>query len=59
MTNNEILEAQKLIADMRDVLSALAGTTDEDKLVDAVATLGPRIDAALDKTAQALKEASN
>jgi hypothetical protein len=33
MTDREILEAQKLIADMRNVLTVLMGTTDEDKLL--------------------------
>jgi hypothetical protein len=33
MTNEEILGAQKLIADMRNVLAALAGTSDVDKLI--------------------------
>src|SRR5215471_18581970 len=36
MTDKEILEAQKFIADMRNVLTVLTGTTDADKLVAAV-----------------------
>jgi hypothetical protein len=32
MTNEEILEAEKLIAGMRNDLSLIAGTTDADKL---------------------------
>jgi hypothetical protein len=37
MTNEEILEAEKLLADaitgMRDYLSLIAGTTDVEKLI--------------------------
>ena len=36
MTRQEILEAEKLITGMRDDLTAMASTTDEDKLVNLV-----------------------
>ena len=36
MTDKELLEAEKLIADMRNVLTVLAGTTDEEKLIALV-----------------------
>jgi hypothetical protein len=36
MTSEEILEAEKAIADMRNVLTVLTGTTDADKLVPLV-----------------------
>jgi len=31
MTNEEVIEAGRLIADMRNVLTVLTGTTDADK----------------------------
>jgi hypothetical protein len=36
MTDEETLDAEKLNADMRNVLTVLTGTTDADKLVDLV-----------------------
>ena len=44
MTDQEIIEAEKLIADTRNVLTVLTGITDADKLVPHVLRYGPRVD---------------
>jgi hypothetical protein len=43
MAKAEILEAQKLIADMKNILVVLAGATDADKLIALVREKGPRM----------------
>jgi hypothetical protein len=43
MTDQEILEAEKLIADMRNDLALIAGTTDADKLAALVLEKAPHM----------------
>jgi hypothetical protein len=43
MTDQEILEAEKLIADTRNVLTVLTGTADVEKLIPLVLEKVPRM----------------
>jgi hypothetical protein len=57
MTEEEILEAQKLIADMKNALAVLASATDADKVIALVREKGPRVVDNFEELGQQLRPA--